>query len=299
MKKTKRLMTLMLCLCILFSLTACGKSEYVKNTETLIAAIGEVDADSEEAVIAAEKAYDALTDEDKAKVENAVELPLARAALDAALEQKAAEELEALRRALLGTWQLELEMSELLKKALPKEELDLIGDYLQEMPVLFTFTLREDNTYAYGYDEDSFRNYFKVLRDSINTFLIDSLTVSLADALRDEGVSLASEDQAGVEAALGMTIDEFLLKTQGVTIDDLMQLILSDSVVDWAFEVSAREGRFMVEPGKLHLSASLEDSPREGDFENFVLVEDTLTLLDFSGTSMFEIVYPIEFVRVS
>ena len=66
--KKKVLVVLMLALCL--ALSACGKSEAVKNVEAQIDALGEVSAESGEALSAAEKAYAALTDAEKEKVAN-------------------------------------------------------------------------------------------------------------------------------------------------------------------------------------------------------------------------------------
>lgn len=64
----KKAISLMLALVLCLSLCACGKSEAVKNVETLIKAIGEVSEESGEAITAAEAAYNALTDEEKEQV---------------------------------------------------------------------------------------------------------------------------------------------------------------------------------------------------------------------------------------
>ena len=74
----KKFAALLLILAMCFTLTACGDSQELKATRELITAIGEVSLDSEEAIIAAENAYNALTEEDKAKVENYAELTAAR-----------------------------------------------------------------------------------------------------------------------------------------------------------------------------------------------------------------------------
>lgn len=78
----KKAISLMLAFVLCLSLCACGKSEAVKNTEALIDAIGEVTIDSESAILAAEEAYNALSDEEKAVVENYQALCDARASLD-------------------------------------------------------------------------------------------------------------------------------------------------------------------------------------------------------------------------
>ena len=67
-------------LCIAFSvmmilvLSACGKSEEAAQVDDLILSIGEVGLESDEAIIAAEDAYNALLDKDKADVEHYPEL---------------------------------------------------------------------------------------------------------------------------------------------------------------------------------------------------------------------------------
>jgi len=77
-RKMKKIIALLLALTMCFSLCACGKSEEVKNVEALISAIGEVTLDGESAILAAEEAYNALAEEDKAKVENYADLTAAR-----------------------------------------------------------------------------------------------------------------------------------------------------------------------------------------------------------------------------
>ena len=66
----KKIIALSLAFTMLFTLSACGKSEEVKNVENLITAIGTVNVDSEAAICAAENAYDELEIEDRAKVGN-------------------------------------------------------------------------------------------------------------------------------------------------------------------------------------------------------------------------------------
>lgn len=97
----KRIISLLLAIVMCASLSACGKSKAVKEVETLIDTIGEVTADSESAVLAAEKAYDTLTAEEKEKVENYAVLTEARTTLDTALHDKYVKELYA---SVSGEW---------------------------------------------------------------------------------------------------------------------------------------------------------------------------------------------------
>ena len=104
----KKLTALLLALVMTLSLCACGESAELKSVREQIAAIGEVGLDSEAAIAAAEEAYRALSEEDKAKVDNYTELLAARetydAAVQAAREASAAAERAAAQKALAGKW---------------------------------------------------------------------------------------------------------------------------------------------------------------------------------------------------
>lgn len=109
MKKTIVATILMVLMCCV--LWGCGKSEAVKNVEALIDGIGEVTVDSEESIEQAEEAYNALTDEEKAKVENADQLITKREELDAYIakkkeeqRKKKEEEKKAKLAPYVGTW---------------------------------------------------------------------------------------------------------------------------------------------------------------------------------------------------
>lgn len=75
----KKGISLVLALVMCLSLCACGKSKAATECENLINAIGEVSIDSKEAIEAAEKAYAALTSDEKDSIsESAVALEDAR-----------------------------------------------------------------------------------------------------------------------------------------------------------------------------------------------------------------------------
>lgn len=81
MRKT---MAMFLVLAILVCLFSCGekKSESVKAAENAITAIGEVTIDSKEAIVNAERYYNMLTEIEKTKVSNRLDLFEAREAFD-------------------------------------------------------------------------------------------------------------------------------------------------------------------------------------------------------------------------
>lgn len=67
----KKAIPLVLAVVMCLSLCACGKSEKVISVEHLISSIGEVSIESTDIVNTARDAYNALSDKDKEKVENA------------------------------------------------------------------------------------------------------------------------------------------------------------------------------------------------------------------------------------
>ena len=73
----KQVLILVLCAVMVLTLCAC-KSKQAKAVDEQILAIGEVTADSGNAITAAEEAYDALSDKDRAEVENYAVLTAAR-----------------------------------------------------------------------------------------------------------------------------------------------------------------------------------------------------------------------------
>ena len=81
----KIVLAVILMLCVVF-MASCSKTEATKNVEALIENIGELSSDSKKAVNEALKAYNALSDEEKEKVDNYSELESKKAALDEADE---------------------------------------------------------------------------------------------------------------------------------------------------------------------------------------------------------------------
>lgn len=66
----KKVISLVLAIAMCLLLCACGKSEAVLKVEELISAIGEVSLESKSAIESAQEAFNALTEEEKAEVEN-------------------------------------------------------------------------------------------------------------------------------------------------------------------------------------------------------------------------------------
>jgi len=89
--KTKILLAIFMVVVMVLSLCSCGKSKDVKAAEDAINAIGEVNVNSEQSIIKAEKLYGLLTDVEKSNVENRLVLIEAREAYDKLKKQMVEE----------------------------------------------------------------------------------------------------------------------------------------------------------------------------------------------------------------
>lgn len=74
----KKIVVFVLVVVFCLSLSACGKSEAVKNVETTIDALGEITIESHDAICFAEEVYNSLSAEEQTKVENYKTLTEAR-----------------------------------------------------------------------------------------------------------------------------------------------------------------------------------------------------------------------------
>lgn len=84
----KRLVVLLLAIVMMFSLSACGKSEEAQAVDDQILAIGDVTLEGEEIIIDAENAVSELTEKDQKKLDNLTVLEQARATYDNLLAEK-------------------------------------------------------------------------------------------------------------------------------------------------------------------------------------------------------------------
>lgn len=88
----KKLFALLLVFAMVLPMCGCGKSKAVANVEGLISAIGEVTLDSGEAIASAQKAFDALSSDEKSDVENYYILVDSQAAFQEMEEERLLDE---------------------------------------------------------------------------------------------------------------------------------------------------------------------------------------------------------------
>ena len=106
MIKMKKIAALILALAIVLSLSACGKSKAAKAADELILSIGTVTLDSETAIVKAEEAVAALSNDDKEALENLELLKTSRAEFDKlkAAEQERIEKERVLNLVTTESW---------------------------------------------------------------------------------------------------------------------------------------------------------------------------------------------------
>ena len=283
----KKAVALALCVLMLFSLTAC-KSSAVKNVESMIAALGEITVDSQAAVEAAEAAYAALSDSDKAQVENAQTLTEARTALDKALK-------EARLKAIFGTWELVADATDSMVSEMAAQ-LEVDAAELKQTIGSFTFKgtldLKEDGTYRMTFDAESFGESMNTLFTNIKPIMRDVLAKKLSKQL------LEKED-ATVEE-LNEVLDTFL----GMSLDTLLDVSLSMiNTEDFANSLSDAErvGKFLIDPDKdvLYFSESLDNEPDTANGDCFTLGDGVMEINDHFGEGFFDQFYPVKLTKVS
>ena len=118
-------LTFILVLAMLLILSGCGKSKAASEADALIASIGAVTLNSEESIVKAEQAVAALSNEEKASLENIEALLSARSEYDGLVKEKKVKEVDEL-IASIGTITLDsadsIEKAEQAAAALTSEE---------------------------------------------------------------------------------------------------------------------------------------------------------------------------------
>ena len=344
MKKIRSLIALLLCALMVLSLTGCTSSA-VKNTQSLIDAIGEVTAESGEAIIAAEEAYAKLSDKEKESLPNADLLSAAREKLDIlltedliaaignvtaeseaaveaaekafdALTEKAKERVsntsvlkearetldyELMKAAMVGTWKAETDAIDDIVESVDGYlgDYDITyADYMDSFPLTILLELRQDGTYKVSGDKDSFDKVMADLRESTVRYYDDLLFVVFVQLLEQYGYgTFTSWDE--IEDFLHQTKEEMVDNALGMTIPELVDSIFGDEMYDQMMAYLNLEGRYSIEGNELHLSSSLDDEPVSAEYQTFEFANDVLTLTGFEGTEFLPDfnVYPIVFQR--
>ena len=214
MKKTKLLISLLLCLAMLASLTGCGKSAEAKAAEDLINAIGEVTVKSEGAIERAEAAYAALSEADQKAVSNYAKLTAAREALDAA-------QLAEVQEAILGTWLYEGDLSEYYESQINDLLNEGVPDFvLDSFPVHVNYTFRDDGTYEVSLDKDVLKESMNKIVESMKAWLDEYLLKAVGEGLAAQGITVDYSSWEALEKSTEMTREEIYELMLGMKAED-------------------------------------------------------------------------------
>ena len=329
-KSAYRLLSIVLCLLLTLSLTGC-KSGAVKNTEKLITAIGEVTADSKDAVEAAEAAYAALSDADKGQVEGVETLTAARAALDSALRIKNVSDLiDAIGQEISLESQAAVEEAEAALADLPETEKALLTnaealtaarealDKARREAVLGVWYYSFDGTELIaGQLAEEFGMNEEEITDTIGTFEIPIKLV-----LRDDGTYQGSAEPGKVKEKMVSLLETLKPQLRELVIRGIGESLAEagltgdlstqegDELLDQAIEeakdgfdaeqyIQTVEGNYLLDLDKSELcfSEQLNDEPDPAEAEQFRLEEGRLVIFDHTGKGFFGDSYPLTFTR--
>lgn len=141
----KRVVSLVLLVAMCLSLCACGKSEAATAYENLVAEVGTVSLDSEDAIVAAENAYQTLSDKEKESVAESkllltekreeYEVLVEEAQRKAEQEEKINAVVELINKISKATWNLEdtIVKAEEAYEELSDEEKDMMAEDAQRL----------------------------------------------------------------------------------------------------------------------------------------------------------------------
>lgn len=186
------------------------------------------------------------------------------------------------KNALIGRWEGQADVTALCKEALAEKLPEEMGQYVNLSPVTVTMYLefREDDTYDLKIDGEK---------------LFETLTLA------------QQEVHAGLDAYFGAAVTELGLDPT----DDAVATLAEEERPEPMTEVELRNlaeelcragdvgGNFLAEEGRLYLTDGLALDLEEALFDDYSLVEDTLTLeAENPQTALPEGLYPMTFQRM-
>ena len=250
----------------------------IVKTEKLIDAIGTVTVDSEEAIEAAEAAFEALSSSQQSSVTNAPTLKEARLALEAALEEA---RLEALKQAVVGNWQYKLDLGPLLCELLTQNASEYgisMYDYLTDYNVAVDLELKDDGTYAISASMDELEEENQKLHDASLGFIRELALKSAAVETVNQGMAETAPtnwDELG--AVLGMNEDEFFEYAYGQKKEDFADTFIEMLQISVATSAIKAEGKYQVEDEKILLNTDGSDSFSEDSAVEYSVADDVMT----------------------
>ena len=319
MKIMRRILAVVLCLIMVLALAGC-KSKAAKAAEALIDAIGTVSAESETAVKAAEEAFKALEEKERAQVENAQKLTDARNTLDVALTEKLIDAIgevttesenliaqaEAAFSALTDEQKSAVsnagvltEAREKLEAALEAARLEalrqqLVGVWMHKVEMGPTITSVIEASLAQNYGgfglkfSDYLDSYVMGMKLSLNddgTYLLEADTDVMQEENEKLGKAIVEYLSACGLASMGeYCVENGLAETAPTTWDEVDEVLsLSEEVFFVRIYGKSKENLASYYSGIMADSLTSEESKENGSWQ----VEEGKLLLDDTGGNEF------------
>lgn len=184
---------------------------------------------------------------------------------------------------LVGTWEGEIDMTDLVNEELGAEFTDMFT--LDDMVFTMSITFNKDGTYQMTLDRESVEAAFDGMIEDMKAGLIDMLEAEIAAM----GIEMSVEEM--LEAS-GMDLDTML--------EEALAAVDMDSLIDEMVDEASSTGNYKAKNGKLFLSDGVEYQPDPEIYEMYTLSGSTLTLTDPGiEDSSFAGLYPVVLQKVA
>ena len=216
---------------------------------------------------------------------------------------------------LVGTWEGRVDMTELALSEVDEaraqlgsslsggRELPRVTDYVESLTIRYTMVFNEDGTYSSQVSQEDIDAMVETLKVGFADYLRQLYFVLLCETLAQMGINQEINSIEELENFLGITMDEAINESLGMSLDEYVQVQVDDSFSE---ELSTEEfngsGNFKNKDGKLYLSAGTEYAVDPAYYDLYELEGDTLTL-NFGtapeGDETTEMLYPLVLHKVA
>ena len=204
---------------------------------------------------------------------------------------------------LKGVWKGELDLGPIMIKEIDSSiaemdtgvELPSFGDYMDSLPCQIRMEFKDDGTYLQTVEESSLDSMREKMFASTVNYYYEFFRVVLAAQLAKLGVESDMSTREGLEAVLGMSMDDAIQTAMGSDMETFVHSIIDGLWTDMSEEMK-QEGQYKVEEGKLYLSDSPEHRVDSKIYHPFTYENGVLTLEKGVGTDTeeeYDDLYPL------
>ncbi len=179
---------------------------------------------------------------------------------------------------VLGVWELEMEMNDLINDQLAAAGMD---DFqISTFAVTMDFDFKEDGTYTLQVNTDAVADAVEGLKAEMR----EGLPAYVERMLADEGVE--------------MTVDEFF-QAGGITLEEMVDTMFDAETITQSLGDAGGEGNYKTKDGKLYLSDGLDHRVDPEAYYTYTLDGDVMTFQEAVGEdSEFAGMFPMTLTRI-